>query len=113
VAFDPVGGGALESLAAAMGNGGTIFEYGALAPEPTLFPLLPALAKNLVIRGYNSFSVVGNPESLERGKRFVADGLAAGRLKPVIARTFPLEEIAEAHRYLESNQQIGKIVVTT
>jgi NADPH:quinone reductase len=30
----------------------------------------------------------------------------------VIARTFPLAEIVEAHRYLESNQQIGKIVVT-
>jgi NADPH:quinone reductase-like Zn-dependent oxidoreductase len=34
------------------------------------------------------------------------------RLKPVIARTFPLAQIAEAHRYLESNQQVGKIVVT-
>jgi NADPH:quinone reductase-like Zn-dependent oxidoreductase len=42
----------------------------------------------------------------------VVDGLAAGKLKPVIAKTFPLSEIVEAHRYLESNQQIGKIVVT-
>jgi NADPH:quinone reductase-like Zn-dependent oxidoreductase len=33
-------------------------------------------------------------------------------LKPVIAKTFRLNEIVEAHRYLESNQQIGKIVVT-
>ncbi|MEX1328393.1 MAG: zinc-binding dehydrogenase [Desulfobacterales bacterium] len=33
-------------------------------------------------------------------------------MKPVIARTFPLEEIADAHRYMESNQQMGKIVVT-
>jgi NADPH:quinone reductase-like Zn-dependent oxidoreductase len=38
--------------------------------------------------------------------------LSAGNLKPVIAKTFPLEQIVEAHRYLESNQQIGKIVVT-
>jgi NADPH:quinone reductase-like Zn-dependent oxidoreductase len=30
----------------------------------------------------------------------------------VIARSFPLEEIVEAHRYLESNQQVGKIIVT-
>ncbi|HWS67966.1 MAG TPA: zinc-binding dehydrogenase [Steroidobacteraceae bacterium] len=28
------------------------------------------------------------------------------------AKTFPLGEIVEAHRYLESNQQLGKIVVT-
>jgi NADPH:quinone reductase-like Zn-dependent oxidoreductase len=33
-------------------------------------------------------------------------------LKPIIVKTFPLEEIVEAHRYLESNQQFDKIVVT-
>ena len=32
---------------------------------------------------------------------------------PVIAKSFPLEEIAEAHRFMESNQHTGKIVVTT
>ncbi|MGH8259642.1 MAG: zinc-binding dehydrogenase [Steroidobacteraceae bacterium] len=40
-------------------------------------------------------------------------GLTEGHLKPVVAKTFALTEIVEAHRYLESNQQIGKIVVTT
>ena len=30
----------------------------------------------------------------------------------LIARTFPLSQIVEAHRYLESNQQVGKVVVT-
>ena len=40
------------------------------------------------------------------------DGLAAGSFKPLVAKTFPLDKIVEAHRYLESNQQIGKIVVT-
>jgi len=30
----------------------------------------------------------------------------------VISKTFPLAQIVEAHRYLESNQQVGKIVVT-
>jgi hypothetical protein len=32
--------------------------------------------------------------------------------KPVVAGTFPPEEIVEARRFLESNQQVGKIVVT-
>ena len=45
-------------------------------------------------------------------RQFVNDGLADGSLKPLIAKTFPLDEIVEAHRYLESNQQIGKVVVT-
>jgi len=112
LAFAPVGGPGVEALAAAASEGGTIFLYGALAAEPTPFPLFPALAKNLVIRGYTLFSIVRKAESLDRGKRFVIDGLAAGRLKPLIARSFPLQDIVEAHRYLESNQQVGKIVVT-
>jgi NADPH2:quinone reductase len=112
IAFDPVCGPGVEALANAMAGNGTIFLYGALAAAPTPFPLFPALAKNLTLRGYTLFSVTREPEILERGKRFVLDGLAAGDFKPVIARSFPLEEIVEAHRYLESNQQIGKIVVT-
>ena len=64
------------------------------------------------MRGYVLFEIVGDPERLKRGKKFVIDGLASGKLKPVIAKTFPFDQIVEAHRYLESNQQIGKIVVT-
>ena len=56
--------------------------------------------------------ITGDPARLARAKAFILDGLADGALKPIIARTFPFEEIVEAHRYLESNQQIGKIVVT-
>ena len=112
IALDPVAGQDVEALATAMGDGGTIFLYGALAGEPTPFPLFPALAKNLVLRGYTLFSIVGKQESLDRGKRFVIDGLAAGRLKPLIARSFSLKDIVDAHRFLESNQQVGKIVVT-
>ena len=40
------------------------------------------------------------------------DSLADRSLKPIIARTFPLTHIIQAHRYLESNHQIGKIIVT-
>jgi NADPH:quinone reductase-like Zn-dependent oxidoreductase len=37
--------------------------------------------------------------------------VAAGRLKPVVDRTFPLAEAAAAHTYLESGQQFGKVVL--
>ena len=37
--------------------------------------------------------------------------LAAGRIKPVIYRTFPLEEAAEAHALMESSTHVGKIVL--
>ncbi len=112
MAFDPVAGRGVEALAASRSPGGTLFLYGALAPEPTPFPLFSALGKNLSLRGYTLFSIVTNNDSLERGKKFVVDGLASGRLAPIIARTFALADIVAAHRYLESNQQVGKIIVT-
>ena len=57
-------------------------------------------------------AITREPEKVARGKKYVYDGLQSGALKPIIARTFPLEVIAEDYRYMESNQQKGKIVVT-
>jgi NADPH:quinone reductase-like Zn-dependent oxidoreductase len=112
VVFDPIAGPLLIKLAEVSASGGIIFEYGALSPKPTPFPLLQALAKGLTVRGYLLFEISKNPESLTRGKDYIYQGLESGSLKPIIDRTFPLEEIVEAHRYMESNQQKGKIVVT-
>lgn len=112
VVFDPVAGPTVTKLVAATASHGMVILYGALSTEPTPLPLFETLAKFLTIRGYVLFEIVTNPESLERTKKFIVDGLASGKLKPVIAKTFPFEQIVEAHRYLESNQQVGKIVVT-
>jgi len=42
----------------------------------------------------------------------VNERLADGRFVPKIAKTFPFEQTVEAYRYLESNQQVGKVVIT-
>jgi NADPH:quinone reductase-like Zn-dependent oxidoreductase len=112
IIFDPVAGPFVETLAEAAASRAMIIEYGALSLKPTPFPLFTALAKGLTVRGYTLFEIVSDPETFERGKRYVYDGLASGALKPLIDRTFPLKAIADAHRYMESNQQKGKIVVT-
>ena len=112
VVFDPVGGPALNQLAQACAQSGIIFQYGALSSEPTPFPLFTVLGKQLTVRGYTLFEISTNPVRLERAKQFILQGLNEGKLKPTVAITFPFDQIAEAHRYMESNQQIGKIVVT-
>jgi len=112
IIFDPVGGPMLEMLASAAALGATIFEYGALAPEATPFPLFLSLAKGLTVRGYTLFEITKDAERTARGKQYVYEGLQSGALKPIIDRTFTLDDIADAHRYMESNQQKGKIVVT-
>jgi NADPH:quinone reductase-like Zn-dependent oxidoreductase len=38
--------------------------------------------------------------------------LAAGRIKPMVDRIFPLAQAAEAHRYMEDNRNFGKIILT-
>ena len=110
--FDPIGGPLLQTLADAAAIGATIVEYGALSPDPTPFPLFSALKKGLAVRGYTLFEVVKDSERLARSKQYIYDGLKSGALKPVIDSTFPLDAIVDAHRYMESNQQKGKIVVT-
>jgi NADPH:quinone reductase-like Zn-dependent oxidoreductase len=112
LAFDPVAGPGLETLAQAAGKGATILEYGALDPEPTPYPLFAAIGKGLNIRGFSLFEITTNPERLDPARSFVFDRLADGTFKPIIAKTFKLDEIVQAHRYMESNEQIGKIVVT-
>ena len=112
IIFDPVAGKSLESLAAAAEAGGTIFIYGGLSSEPTPFPLFTALSKGLSIRGYTLFEVVLIPALRAKAEKYVFDHLQMGTFKPKIAHIFTLDQIVDAHRYMESNEQIGKIVVT-
>ena len=112
VVFDPVGGPTFTKLAQATAHLGTLFLYGALSTEPTPLPLFDILAKWATIRGYVMMEITSDPERLERGKKFVNAGLADGSFKPLIAKTFPLDKIVDAHRFLESNKQVGKVVVT-
>jgi NADPH:quinone reductase-like Zn-dependent oxidoreductase len=112
VVFDPVGGPGVDKLAQAMSPGGTLFLYGLLSLQPTPFPFGPALLKGLNVRGYTLFEIVGDLSRRKAAIAFITQGLEAGTLKPIIAKTFPFDQIVEAHRYLESNAQFGKIVVT-
>ncbi|ESY81277.1 NADPH:quinone reductase [Mesorhizobium sp. LNHC221B00] len=112
VVLDAVGGPIFEPLTAAMSPGGILIEYGGLSREPTPFPLAAVLGKTLTLRGYLVHEITGNPAKLEAAKAFILGGLETGTLRPIIDRTFAFDQIVEAHRYLESNEQFGKIVVT-
>lgn len=113
VVFDPVGGPSFEPLTLSMAPGGVLLLYGALSPEPTPFPLFTVLGKSLTLKGYLYSEIVGDDDLLEDAKAFINAGLESGELKPRIARIFQLEEIQDAHRFLESNEQVGKVVVNT
>lgn len=112
VAFDPVGGPEVPKILEALSYLGIFFQYGALDTSDVPVPVMSLLSKDLTIRGYQLHEITQDPARLEKAKAFVVDGLASGALKPVIARTFRFDEIVEAHRFMESNAQVGKIVLT-
>ena len=110
--FDPVGGPFVQKLAEAAARGGIIFEYGWLSGQPTPFPLMEALPKAVSIRGYSLMEITLNPALAEEAKKYIYERLSDGRFAPRIAKTFPFAQTVEAYRYLESNEQVGKIVLT-
>ena len=117
--FDPIAGDTLPTLAEAVAWGGQIILYGALGGTNVPYPLFAAFARNFTLRSYVVYSFCGletlglrrNDEAFARAVQFINENLASGKLQPVIAKIFPLSEIQEAHRYMESNQQLGKIVI--
>lgn len=112
VVFDPVAGPMLETLAAVTAQQGIIFQYGALSSEPTPFPLFTVLAKGITLRGYTLFEFTSNPQALASARDEIYGWLESAQLNPVVAKTFPLDDIVKAHQFMESNSQLGKIVVT-
>lgn len=112
VVFDPVGGAYVETLAKAMAEGGILMIYGGLSGAPTLHPHWSSAFKSLSVRSWIASSIWNKPDRFAHVQGVILQGLASGHLKPIIARTFPLSEIVEAHRFLESNLQLGKIVVS-
>ena len=111
VIFDPVVGSFLPILAEAAAYHGTIFCYGHLSPADSVIPLYPAIRKGLTFRGYTIMEISRDASLREQARKFIYEGLESGAFKPIIARTFPLDDVVGAYKYMESNAQMGKIVV--
>jgi NADPH:quinone reductase-like Zn-dependent oxidoreductase len=72
----------------------------------------PLLRKNLRLQGYTIGPVLTDPARRAAAVAGITAHLERGDFAPVVDSYFPLERIQEAHRHLESNKQIGKVVVT-
>jgi NADPH2:quinone reductase len=113
ILFDAVAGAGLPGLIGAIAPGGIAIVYGMLAGTTAEFVLPALMQNNLTLRGFAANVLVEQPDSRARMISYIEQRLASGALRPIIDSTFDLSHIAEAHRHLESNRQLGKIVVTT
>jgi NADPH:quinone reductase-like Zn-dependent oxidoreductase len=97
------GAGTLERSVKAVRFGGHVSLIGVLAGAGTFNPI-SVLMKAVTVQGI----FVGSRAMFEDMNRFIA----AKGIRPVIDRTFPFGQAAEAFRYLESGSHFGKVVVT-
>ncbi len=52
------------------------------------------------------------PTDIKRSMTYIHNLVEAGKFKPLIDRTYPLEEIADAFRYVASGQKIGNVIIS-
>ncbi|GGK90167.1 NADPH:quinone reductase [Sphaerisporangium melleum] len=110
--FDAVAGPGVIELARAVAAGGTLFLWGAQSGQPTPYPGFDLGMPALNMRTFTQVEISRNPRLLRRAAAFITSGLRGGAFHPVVDRLFPLEQIVEAHRHMDSGERFGKIVVT-
>ncbi len=79
-------------------------ELGAMAQNPFLALLTPLTGGKKVV-----FPI---PTDTKGSISFIKKLMEEGKFKPVIDRTYPLAQIAEAYRYVEKGQKTGNVVIT-
>jgi 2-desacetyl-2-hydroxyethyl bacteriochlorophyllide A dehydrogenase len=104
VVFEHVGTATWNDSVASLAIGGRLVTCGATTGYDAQVDLRFLFTRQLSLLG----SYMGAKSELVAVMKLVA----AGRLKPVLDRTFPLPECADAHRYLEAGEQFGKVVLT-
>ena len=113
VVLDLVGGPYLPASIAAAAAKGRIILIGTMGGRDVSIPLGVILGKRLTIRG-TVLRARGLEEKIAATQAFAAQVgplLARGVVRPVIDRVFRLDQIADAHRHLESNATFGKVVL--
>jgi NADPH:quinone reductase-like Zn-dependent oxidoreductase len=77
------------------------------------FSPLSLINKNRGVFGLNLAHLWQERDQMMAGMDMLLKEFDAGRLRPILAKTFPLDRAADAHRFLHSRANIGKVVLTT
>ena len=115
VVLDMVGGDYFPKNLDAIRTGGRIVYIASQAGGEVTLPIFRIMMKRAVITG----STLRPRDADEKARlsaeveRVVWPWIAAGKIKPTIDRTFPLEEAAAAHAHLEAGGHVGKVILLT
>jgi NADPH2:quinone reductase len=112
VIYDPVGGDLAEAAFRSIAWRGRYlvigFAHGSVPSLPLNLPLLKGAS---VVGAYWGEFARREPQAVVRGLMELAAWYAAGRVKPVLDRVLPMEQLPEAFARMASRQVLGKIVL--
>jgi NADPH:quinone reductase-like Zn-dependent oxidoreductase len=114
VVLDIVGGDYVQRNIDVLAEDGRLVMIGVMKDATAQINLYPILRRRLTLTGSTL-----RPRTVEK-KSAIAAALRekvwplieAGRVRPVVYRTSPLVEAAAAHRVLEADEHVGKVVLT-
>lgn len=113
VVYDPVGGAAFKAALGACNREARVIIIGFASGEVPQIPANIILVKNISVIGfYWGGYLAFNPEALTDSLSELMDWHAAGKLKPHISHTLPLDQAADALELMRSRKSTGKVVVT-
>ncbi len=113
VVYDPVGGAAFKAALGACNREARVIIIGFASGEVPQIPANIILVKNISVIGfYWGGYLAFNPEALTESLSELMDWHAAGKLKPHISHTLPLDQAADALELMRSRKSTGKVVVT-
>jgi len=104
IVFEHIGGETFERSLKALSRGGRLVTCGSTSGGEATINIRLIFFKLLSILG----STMGSVAELQEIMRHIE----AGRLRPVIDRVLPMDQIAEGHRVLENREAFGKVVLT-
>ncbi len=110
VVVDSVGGKILDGSIACLAPRGRAISVGSAGRDPQLLDISNLAPGNRSLTGVFFGAEIGTDRAQKLVGDLVAD-VAAGRLKVVVDRTFPLSDAAAAHAYIESRQAVGRVVL--
>ncbi len=129
VVLDPLGAESFAASYRMLAPLGRLIVYGMSAAAPGLrrnlfkavhawwrtpsFTPLSLLNRNRAVMGLHLGHLWSEHSRLDPIVRLLIEEFRSERLKPVVARTFPLEQAADAHRFIQSRGNIGKVILVT
>ncbi|WP_439816677.1 NAD(P)H-quinone oxidoreductase [Zavarzinia sp. CC-PAN008] len=115
VILDMVGGDYIQRNMAAAAHRGRIVSIAFLEGVSTSVNFLPMMLKRLTLTGstLRGRAVAEKTAITDTVRARIWPLVAAGTIRPIVDRTYPLAEAAAAHAYMEAGQHVGKIVLTT